>query len=216
MSSTVIISGGQIEEGFVEEILAQHEDAHVVGVDKGMEYLYHHNILPHYIVGDFDSVDQEVIQYYRTETNVAIREYNPIKDATDTENAIRLSITLGSKEIYILGATGGRVDHLWANIQTLSIACKANVKAYILDKRNKIMVIDKPCVLKRSEAYGKYLSVFSLSGEIYEFSLKGTKWSLEHHTLRPMDSLTVSNQFQSEEVEIDFSSGLLVVMETKD
>lgn len=216
MSSTVIISGGQIEEGFVEEILAQHEDAHVVGVDKGMEYLYHHNILPHYIVGDFDSVDQEVIQYYRTETNVAIREYNPIKDATDTENAIRLAITLGSKEIYILGATGGRVDHLWANIQTLSIACKANVKAYILDKRNKIMVIDKPCVLKRSEAYGKYLSVFSLSGEIYEFSLKGTKWSLEHHTLRPMDSLTVSNQFQSEEVEIDFSSGLLVVMETKD
>lgn len=216
MSSTVIVSGGYIEEGFVEEILSQHEGANVIGVDKGMEYLYHHGIMPQYIVGDFDSVDQEVIHYYRTETKVAIREYNPIKDATDTENAIRLAMTLGSKEIYILGATGGRIDHLWANIQTLSVACKANVKAYILDKRNKIMVIDKPCTLKKSEAYGKYLSIFSLDGEIFEFNLKGTKWPLEHHTLKPLDSLTVSNQFQSEEVEIDFPSGLLVVMETRD
>ena len=144
MSKTIIISGGQLEEGFVEEVLAQHEGANIIGVDKGMEYLYHHKILPQYIVGDFDSVDQEVIQYYRSETNIAIKEFDPMKDATDTEIAIRLAITLGSKEIYILGATGGRIDHLWANIQTLSVACKANVKAYILDKRNKITGLARP------------------------------------------------------------------------
>ena len=216
MSRTIIVSGGYIEDGFVEEILAKYEGANVIGVDKGMEYLYHHKIMPQYIVGDFDSVDQEIIRYYRTETKVAIREYNPIKDATDTEIAIRLAMTLGSKEIYILGATGGRIDHLWANVQTLSIACKSNVKAFILDKRNKITVIDKPCVLKKSEAYGKYLSIFSLEGEVFEFNLRGTKWPLAHHTLKPLDSLTVSNQFQSEEVEIDFPGGLLVVMETRD
>ncbi|MDD6442059.1 MAG: thiamine diphosphokinase [bacterium] len=216
MSKTIIISGGCLEEGFVEEVLAQHEDANIIGVDKGMEYLYHHKILPQYIVGDFDSVDQEVIRYYRTETNVAIKEFDPMKDETDTEIAIRLAITLGSKEIYILGATGGRIDHLWANIQTLSVACKSNAKAYILDKRNKITVIDEPCVLKKSEAYGKYLSIFPLNGEVFEFNLRGTKWPLAHHTLKPLDSLTVSNQFQSEEVEIDFPNGLLVIMETRD
>lgn len=216
MSSTIIISGGPLEEGFVEEVLAKYEGANIIGVDKGIEYLYHHNIMPQYIVGDFDSAPQEVIRYYREETKVAIREYNPIKDASDTEIALRLAMTIGSKEIYILGATGGRIDHLWANIQTLGIACKSNVKAYILDKRNKITVIDKPCVLKKSEAYGKYLSIFSLSGEVFEFNLRGTKWPLAHHTLKPMDSLTVSNQFHSEEVEIDFPSGVLVVMETRD
>ena len=163
MSKTVIISGGMLDEGFVEEILGQNEGACIIGVDRGVEYLYHHKIMPQYIVGDFDSIDSEIIDYYRNETNVPIREFNPIKDASDTEIAIRLGMTLGSKEIIILGATGGRVDHLWANIQTLSVACHAGVDACILDKRNKIRVIEKPCILKKSEAYGPFLSVFSLS-----------------------------------------------------
>lgn len=216
MSKTVIISGGMLDEGFVEEVLAQNEGANIIGVDKGLEYLYHHHIIPQYIVGDFDSINPEVIDYYRKETNVPIREYNPIKDATDTEIAIRLGITLGSRELIILGATGGRVDHLWANVQTLAIACKAGVQAFIMDRRNRIRVIDKPLKLKKAEAYGEYLSVFTLAGEVFDFNLRGTKWPLEHHILKPCDSLTVSNQFEAAVVEIDFPDGLLTVMETRD
>ena len=216
MSKAIIISGGELEEGFVEKVLSENEGASIVGVDRGVEYLYHHQIKPNYIVGDFDSIAPEIIKYYKTETNVAIREYNPVKDESDTEMAIRIAITIGSAEIYILGATGGRIDHLWANVQSLSIACKFNVKAYILDPQNRIFVTDKPCQLKKSEAYGKYLSVFSLSGEIFDFNMKGTKWPLEHHVLRPTDSLTVSNRFEDEIVEIDFIGGTIVVMETKD
>lgn len=216
MSRTVIISGGALNEGFVESVLAENEGAYIIGVDKGLEFLYRKGIEPNYIVGDFDSIDSNVIDYYRKETNIPIREFNPIKDATDTEIAIRLAITLGSTEIVILGATGGRIDHLWANVQCLYIAAKANVLAYILDERNKIMVIDKPWKLKKSEAYGKYLSVFTLGGEVFEFSMKGTKWPLMHHTLKPYDSLTVSNEFRDEVVEIDFLNGVLAVMQTRD
>lgn len=216
MSKAIIISGGELVEGFVEKVLSENEGASIVGVDKGVEYLYHHQIKPNYIVGDFDSIAPEIIKYYKTETNVAIREYNPIKDESDTEMAIHIAITIGSTEIYILGATGGRIDHLWANIQSLSIACKFNVRAYILDPQNRIFVTDKPCQLKKSEAYGKYLSVFSLSGDIFDFNMKGTKWPLEHHVLKPTDSLTVSNRFEDEIVEIDFIGGTIVVMETRD
>lgn len=216
MSKAIIISGGELEEGFAETVLSENEGASIVGVDKGVEYLYHHQIKPNYIVGDFDSIAPEIIKYYKTETNVAIREYNPVKDESDTEMAIRIAITIGSTEIYILGATGGRIDHLWANVQSLAIACKFNVRAYILDPQNRIFVTDKPCQLKKSEAYGKYLSVFSLSGDIFDFNMKGTKWPLEHHVLKPTDSLTVSNRFEDEIVEIDFIGGTIVVMETRD
>lgn len=216
MSKTVIISGGTLNEAFAGEVLAANEGAYIIGVDKGLDYLYKKKIEPNYIVGDFDSIENEVINYYRNETNIPIREYNPIKDATDTEIALRLAITLGSTEVIILGATGGRIDHLWANVQCLTIAAKANVMAYILDERNKIMVIDKPWKLKKENAYGKYLSIFSLDGEVFEFSLKGTKWPLAHHTLKPYDSLTVSNQYKDDVVEIDFLSGTLAVMETRD
>lgn len=32
----------------------------MIGVDKGMEFLYSHQILPNYIVGDFDSVKKRL------------------------------------------------------------------------------------------------------------------------------------------------------------
>lgn len=216
MSKTVIISGGMLDEGFAEKVLEANPEAYIIAVDKGLEHLYNHKIEPQYIVGDFDSIDPKVIDYYRKETNIPIREYNPVKDATDTEIALRLGITLGSKEMILLGATGGRIDHLWANVQTLSVACDAGVNACILDEKNKIWVTNKSCVLKKSEAYGPYLSVFSLEGEIYDFSLEGTKWPLNHHDLMPCDSLTVSNQFVDDEVKISFVNGRIVIMETKD
>ena len=216
MSKTVIISGGMLDEGFAEKVLEANPEAYIIAVYKGLQYLYNHKIEPEYIVGDFDSIDPKVIDYYRKETNIPIREYNPVKDATDTEIALRLGITLGSKEMILLGATGGRIDHLWANVQTLSVACDAGVNACILDEKNKIWVTNKSCVLKKSEAYGPYLSVFSLEGEIYDFSLEGTKWPLNHHDLMPCDSLTVSNQFVDDEVKISFVNGRIVIMETKD
>ena len=213
---TVVVSGGMLDEEFTLQILKSEETEYIVAADHGLEFLYKHEIKPDYIVGDFDSIDSKVIDYYRNETNIPIREYNPVKDATDTEIALRLGITLGSKEMILLGATGGRIDHLWANIQTLSVACDAGVRAYILDPRNKIWVTNRSCVLKKSEAYGNYLSVFSMEGEIYDFNLTGTKWPLSHHDLMPCDSLTVSNQFEAEEVKIDFGNGRIVIMETRD
>lgn len=57
----------------------------------------------------FRQCKKEIGDYYRNETNVPIREFNPVKDASDTEIAIRLAMTLGAKEILILGATGGEL-----------------------------------------------------------------------------------------------------------
>ena len=61
----VIISGGELEEEFVLSILEKEENQYVIGVDKGMEFLYSHQILPNYIVGDFDSVKKEIGDYYQ-------------------------------------------------------------------------------------------------------------------------------------------------------
>ena len=213
----VIVSGGELEESFVLSELETLDSQFIIGVDKGMEFLYHHKILPSYIVGDFDSVDQKIGDYYRNETKVPIREFNPVKDASDTEIAIRLAMTLGAKEILILGATGGRIDHLWANVQSLAIPFKAGIDAVIMDTQNKIRLIGGgETHLKKGETYGPYFSVFPLGEEVYGFSIKGAKYPLDNHTLIPYDSLCVSNQFQEDEVTISFMKGIVILMETKD
>lgn len=211
----VIVSGGKLEEAFILSVLEEGADC-IIGVDRGLEFLYRHQIMPSYIVGDFDSVNQEIVDYYRNETRVPIREYNPVKDASDTEIAVRLAMTLGCSELIILGATGGRVDHLWANIQILTIPFRMGIPARILDSCNRIRLIGGYTVLKKAEAYGPYFSVFPLGGEVYNFSLIGAKYPLNRHNLTPYDSLCVSNQIEEDEVEIRFPGGIVILMETRD
>ena len=212
----IIVSGGKLEEEVVIPILNDSDYAYVIAVDKGMEFLYKHEIAPSYIVGDFDSVDPKVADYFRHETSVPIREFNPEKDASDTEIAIRLAMTLGCDEIVILGATGGRLDHLWANVQSLAIPFKAGIDARIIDRQNCIRLIGNRTVLKKSEAFGTYFSIFPLGQEIFGLSIQGAKYPLSKHSLTPYDSRCVSNEFAEEEVAIDFLEGIVILMETRD
>lgn len=212
----VIVSGGTLEENFVLGAIEKADAPWIIGVDKGVKFLYEHNIMPSYIVGDFDSLPKEIVDYYKNETKVPIREFNPVKDATDTEIAIRLGMTLGCSKLVILGATGGRIDHLWANVQTLMIPFKMGVDAIILDPQNRIRLIGGETHLKKEEAYGKYFSVFPLGEVVHEFSITGAKYPLHEHTLTPYDSLCVSNQFDDDEVVIDFTTGTVILMETRD
>ena len=214
---TVIVSGGMVEKDFALSILKSEETEFVIGVDRGLVFLYDNEIKPDYIVGDFDSVPRKLVEYYREELDVPVREFNPVKDASDTEIAIRLAMTLGAKEILILGATGGRIDHLWANVQSLAIPFKAGIDAVIMDTQNKIRLIGGgETHLKKGETYGPYFLVFPLGEEVYGFSIKGAKYPLDNHTLIPYDSLCVSNQFQEDEVTISFMKGIVILMETKD
>ena len=51
---TVIVSGGMLEEDFVLPILKDEDTEFIIGVDRGLVFLYDHGIKPDYIVGDFD------------------------------------------------------------------------------------------------------------------------------------------------------------------
>lgn len=212
----IIVSGGEIEDEHALSILGEDDACYVIGVDRGVEFLYRHNIMPNYIVGDFDSLKPEIADYYRNETSVPVREFNPVKDASDTEIAIRLAVTLGCKQMVILGATGGRIDHLWANIQCLAIPFKSKIDAVIIDKQNRIRLIGGHTVLRKDEMYGPYFSVFPLGQDIFRFNITGAKYPLKNHTLTAYDSLCVSNQVDGDEAVIDFAGGVVVLMETRD
>ena len=212
----VIISGGSIDDNFALEQIRVIQPDIIIGVDSGLRFLYRNQIMPTHIVGDFDSVDSEVIEFYKKETQVPIREFNPVKDASDTEIALKLAIELGAEQVWILGGTGTRLDHVMANIQMLKFAMDAGVKAYILDRYNRISLINDETILKRRNAYGPYFSVFPLGGVVSGFSITGAKYPLKNHTLSPYDSLCVSNQYLEEKVEISFQEGIVILMETRD
>ena len=46
-------------------------------------------------------------------------KFKPEKDETDMEHALNWAIEQKPEKIRIFGATGGRIDHMFANIQLL-------------------------------------------------------------------------------------------------
>ena len=117
-------------------------------MDRGLEFLYRHEICPNYIVGDFDSVSGEILGYYEKETKVPIRKFNPVKDASDTEIALRLCLDLGRKNILILGRPE-IIDHIWANVQCLKIGLDAGADVRIVDSHNRIRLFYREITLSK-------------------------------------------------------------------
>ena len=71
----------------------------------------------------------EILNYYKENHVAPIREFNPMKDNTDTDIAFQQAIVLGSSEITILGATGGRLDHFLSIVQNLKTAWEKKIPA---------------------------------------------------------------------------------------
>lgn len=215
---TVIISGGRIERDFALSFLENETFDQWIAVDNGLRFCYDNQIKPTWIVGDFDTAAPELVEYYQTQTDIPIRRFNPVKDSTDSQIAIELALDLGSSEITLLGGTGTRMDHVLGNIQSLMLAKKKGVSCVILDEYNRIQLIDGETRLKKSEQYGKYVSLLPLTTEVTGVDLTGFKFNLTGHTFTSTGSagLGVSNEIIEDTAEIRVKSGIFVLIESRD
>ena len=124
----LIVSGGEATDEFVEEVIKKGGFDVILAADSGMDFLYRTQILPDIIVGDFDSVEPKVLDFFREKEQIDICVLNPVKDDTDTEFAIREAIRRGATDITIIGGTGTRLDHVLGNISLLGIGLEEGVR----------------------------------------------------------------------------------------
>ena len=216
MKRAVIISGGKIQTDFALAFLRTQTWDYVIGADKGVIFCHKNQIMPTHIVGDFDSAGETEYEYFQKNTDVPIKRLNPVKDYTDTDVALRLALELGAEEITILGGTGARIDHTAANVRILFLALQKGVRAYLLDEHNKMWLTDHAVSIKKEEQFGKYLSLFAMGGAVKDLTLQGVFYPLDHYLLEGMDPLCVSNEITEEACRINFSEGVLLVIESKD
>ena len=70
---TLIISGGTIDTDFALDLLKKEKYDHIIGVDGALKFCKEQNIVPTRIVGDFDTLDPEILTWYQTHTQIEIR-----------------------------------------------------------------------------------------------------------------------------------------------
>ncbi|MBQ8923929.1 MAG: thiamine diphosphokinase [Lachnospiraceae bacterium] len=214
----IIVSGGSIDDEVLKNIFNEHKNAYIIGVDKGLDTLYRYGIKPKLAVGDFDSVSCKINKNQIYENCDNVMELNPEKDYTDTHVAIEKALELKPEHITILGATGGRLDHFLGNLNLLKICLDKDVYADIIDKQNRIRLINekKELIIRRKALYGKYVSVIPFSDCVSGITLSGFKYNLSDASLRNDETLGISNELVKEEGLIKVGKGYLLVLETKD
>ena len=138
---------------------------------------------------------------------------------TDTHVAVKKAVDYAESKnvsIIIMGATGGRIDHLLGNIGLLKHCLLYDVKACIVDRQNKISMLDKDAVIKKKDLYGKFISLIPFTDMVEGVTLEGFKYNLSDGVLLKGDTLGISNELIKEEGRISIKSGILLLLETKD
>ena len=117
-NTAYIISGGDIDENLLlSEMKKRQKNDIIVAADAGLRILDELDISPDLILGDFDSLEKEILEKYSK--TIEISRYNSEKDFSDTELAVEICKSKGFNNITILGCFGGRMDHSLANINLL-------------------------------------------------------------------------------------------------
>lgn len=213
---TLIISGGTIDRDFALSFIQNYRPEYCVAADRGLAFCETANLQPDYIVGDFDSLPAGRLERYLSVHDVPVRTFNPVKDYSDTEIALRHVIKAGAKQIVLLGATGSRIDHVLAGLQCLHIPLEAGIPAWIVDSCNRISLHDQGFVLKKDEQFGAFVSFFPAGDTVENLTLEGFMYPLHHHRMINADSLGVSNEIQEDTARVSFTAGRLYMVQSRD
>jgi thiamine pyrophosphokinase len=208
MNKTIIITS-YMENSVYFDFDLSPED-YVICTDGGYDIALQHGIKPDLLLGDFDSINAPL------PNDVKTLKFNPEKDFTDLDLALRYASELPNNIVEIWGGIGGRFDHTFANVQLVSSYCNSFSKLTVMDGKNKYFCIssDVETNVNIQAEPNTYLSLFSLS-ETVVISACGVKYPLHKHTLKRIFPLGVSNEFTSEKATITVEKGTLLIILSK-
>ena len=203
MNRCVIVGAGEILSYEKAKKLIKKDD-YIISADGGYDHLKKMGITPNLAIGDFDSSKNIPKD---TETIVLKAE----KDVTDTFFASEIAIEKGFKEIVYLGMLGGRLDHSFANIQTLNFLLDNSVKGHIYGDKTYITAIRNSSVVL-SPQLNKYLSLFPTGEKAEGVYIKNTKYKLDNYTLKNNYPIGISNEFTNNDTYIEVKNGTVLIM----
>ena len=209
VAHVVVVSGGQlIQSGALAMV---PPDALVVAADSGWDRAIELGIRPHVLVGDMDSISPSSLRDAE-DSGVTIVRHPVDKDFTDLELALAYA-TSRSFRITVLSGGGGRLDHAFAEITTLTSpqlrAC--TVDAIVGTARVHVAHEESPLTLALDA--GTVVSLAAIGAGAIGVSLTGCKWNLADESLSPYESRGLSNVVTTTPMSLTVTAGHIAVIE---
>lgn len=200
MNNVVIIANGDFP--IAPQPLQVLQDADfVICCDGAAKKYINYGKEPDFIIGDLDSIDQDTLTKYKDRTLKIAQQ-----DNTDLMKALEWCIEKKIKKVSIVGATGGREDHIISNVFAL-IPYANHIAATMYTNSGFFVTLTKSQELKTYA--GQQISLFPQPIEM-KIKTEGLVYSISNKSLKDIRSGTL-NEAVGTSIHLEISEGVLLV-----
>ncbi len=206
------MANGEWDQEWGKEELAAYN--RLIAADGGSNHIVRAGFVPDALLGDLDSAEPETLEVCRQKGTV-ILSYPAEKDETDLELALEYAVKLMEqeegtiKEIFLLGAMGGRIDHLLGNLFLLQGLLKRGVRIRMKGPGQELWLLEG--LGKLTGKKGQKLSVIPIT-EKAVVRTEGLYYPLYDEILYRDSPRGISNVFLGEDAIVDVSEGTALIV----
>ncbi|MFA3781853.1 thiamine diphosphokinase [Melioribacteraceae bacterium 4301-Me] len=205
MKKCIIIANGQKPSKTVLNFLTKKNYNTIFCADGGANHAYSLKIIPDFIIGDLDSINKKVLEYYSNKCKII--KYKS-QYSTDVEKCLKYAIRKGFTEAILLAATGDRLDHSFCNLGIV-------LKFY---DSIKIKIVHQKSFLFAASGNIKFQTIKDEQISIYGFNSKtkitshGLKYPLKNTALPFGVKESTSNSATGSLVRLKITRGKVFVI----
>jgi thiamine pyrophosphokinase len=210
MRAIVFINGLVEDYGLLQRWLRPAD--YWVAADGGVNHCLALGRYPDALVGDLDSVDASVVQQLM-QAGVQVERHPAIKDQTDLELALEFALNTGASELVLMGAMGGRLDQMLANVLILAQR-PWPVLLQLVEGRQLVQLIPPNQTVTLAAHIGDTVSAIPLSDQVTGITYTGMRYPLNNHTLHFGSTRGISNEVSESPATVRITTGRLLVIQT--
>ncbi len=205
MPLAVILAGGDAPTK--DEIARLPAKATIIAVDAGLDHAHTAGLKVSAVVGDMDSVSTKSLTAAEA-AGIPIHRHPTNKDQTDLELALEMVSRLADK-IIVLGAGGGRLDHLLGNLTALASPKwqGIEIEAWLGAERVVIVRGEHTLDIHTDDT----VSLLAL-GETARVQSNGLAWELHNEELQPFSGRGISNKASKHHPQVTVSDGVVLAV----
>jgi thiamine pyrophosphokinase len=205
LKKCVILANGKPPAKNVVTFLMKNDYATLFCADGGANTAMSMGLLPHYIIGDLDSIHEDTRKYYQQKSKIIKLDR---QNDTDVEKCLKEAIRLKFGEAILTGVTGDRLDHTFCNLGIV-IKYFNKIKIKIVAENSLLTALTGTHKLKTVP--GETISIYGIDSRT-KISSKGLKYQLNKIALPFGRKESTSNVALLDTIELRVTGGVIFMI----
>lgn len=203
----IICASPEADINFIKDFVKSGD--YIMCADNGYNTALKAGVNPDLYVGDFDSFSGELSE------EIDVVKLNTHKDDSDSMHCASLAVEKGFKEVALVAADGGRLDHTLANFYVLKFLYENNVTAYLENEKERVQFLGAG-EYTYSKVKGKTFSLFPFACEECRVSYEGkVEYPAKDLKLVSSEVKGLSDIFLDDNVKVHIHSGNALIVINK-